>query len=312
MGDMQRAIGVGVQTVAGTPATPTWLNYAEDFTHKPNITFDTPKFKRNQRWMENKIIAKTRFDEVTIKGRPDNVELGLLLESAFGPHTGTTTLIYKAGTSNSKLLTVDFSEGLSGLMWQMIDGRVNTFELSIDAANGTSTYSATLRGVKGVPATVITPSYSSTANDVPFGAWQIVLKKGSTALCIHTFRMTINNNYDPYYCTPLVDPTSSTEAGLYPARFTEGEVTGTWDIVYEYLADAGSTFYDYRHQIDEDWHIKMTDPVSGGVLLLDLPNLGGTAGELDRTHPNVLQHVSGSILYDDTLATGAQITLTTS
>jgi hypothetical protein len=305
MADMLRAIGVGVQTVAGTPATVTWLADVEEFTHKPNITFDVPKFKTNTRWMERKVIAKTRYDEVTIRGRVDAVEFQLLLTSAFG--TGVSG-VYKAGGSNNKLLTVDWSEGLSGLMWQMIDARVQSLEVQYDAANGTIHYTIVLRGVGAAPATVVTPSYTAFPGDQPFGAWQGVFKRATTALCIHTFRFTVTNNVDPYYCSPLVDPTSSTEAGLYPSRFTEGEVLGTYDIVYEYLADAASSFYDFRHQISEAWHLKLVDPVTPSTVLWDFPILAGTSGELDRTHPNVLQHISGSILYDDTSATGVVVT----
>ncbi len=326
MGDSQRAFGVGRQAAAGTAAaTLHWMDFVEDFQHRPNIRKDVPKFKINHRWMERVATAQTRFDEVTVRGRLDSTEVGWLLVSGFGPpvsatntHTftaGSTQIIPITGT-NSMLLTVAWMEGLSNLWWRMIDAKVNTFNLAVDAT-GNITFEATLRGLKALPMTSPpTPSYSPPPDNSPFNPWQVVLSKGGVGLCIVTARFNFTNNYEPFYCTPTVAPTAGGEHGLYPKRFTDGETTGTYDITYEYLADAGSSFEAFRKDINEDWTLEATDPDSTATLtytpgfLLDMPRLAGTSGELDRSRPNVLQNVRGSILFDTTAGYAAQAVLT--
>lgn len=317
MGDSQRAFGAGVQSAAGTAASSiTWFSFVEEFSHKPNLTFDVPKFKTNQRWMERKAIAKTRYEEVTVKGRVDGTEFPILLESALGtPASG----VYKAGGSNNHLLTLKWSEGIytgsNVQTWTMIDARVNTLEYTVDAANGTVTYNATLRGPATTVANAAPPSsYTHPTSTIPFGAWETVLMRTSTALCVVTARWQINNNYDPFYCTPLAMPAAGALAGLAPSRFTEGEVTGTFDITYEYTGESTpapkSSFYDFRYQIEEAWHLHSADPNGTTDIVIDIPIVCLTSGELDRSKPNVLQHVSGTILYSDTDLTGLVVTVT--
>lgn len=323
MGDTQRAIAIGRQAAQGTPAaTLHWLNFVTDFQHRPNLKKETPKFKINHRWMERKTFSQTRFDEVTIRGQVDSTDIGWLLCSALGPpatasgvHTflGGSTQIVPITGSNSMLLTVAWMEGLNNLYWRMIDAKVNTMNISIDAT-GDVTFEATVRGVQALPLTSPpTPSFTPPADNTPFQPWQVVLSDGGTGVCVVSARVGVTNNYDPFYCTPVVAPTAGAEAGLFPKRFTDGEVTGTYDLIYEYTADAGSSFYNFRHDIDEDWVIDMTDPNTGPPTpecQINLPKLAGTSGELDRSKPNVLQSIKGSILYDGTLGSGMSIVLT--
>lgn len=324
MGDSQRAFGVGRQATQGTAAaTLHWMDFVEDFQHRPNLRKDIPKFKINARWMERNAVTQTRFDEVTVRGRLDSTEVGWFLVSAFGPPvTATNTHTFLAGSTqilpvtggNSMLLTVAWMEGLTNLYWRMIDAKVNTFNIAIDA-NGNITFEATFRGIKALPlASPPTPAYTPPADNSPFNPFQTVLSRGGTALCLVTARFNFTNNYEPFYCTPTIAPVAGAEHGLFPTRFTDGETTGTYDISYEYLADAGSSFEHFRKDVNEAWVVEATDPDTVGAFTptfhMDLPRLAGTSGELDRSRPNVLQNIRGSILWDTTAGYAAQIVLT--
>lgn len=327
MADTLRALAIGRQTAAGTPAaTLHWLNFLTDFSHKPNLTKETPKFKVNHRWMERKTFSKTRYDEVTIKGFVDSTDIGWLLCSAYGPPTdvshahtflaGATQALPVSG-ANSMLLTVAWMEGLSPLWWQMTDAKVNKISFNI-TATGDFTFEATLRGLQAVPLTTgtPTPTYSPPPDNTPFEPWQTYITKGGVAACVVSAKWDITNNYDPFYCTPVIAPVSGQDHGLFPSRFTDGEVVGSYEVIYEYTADAGSSFYDYRHDVNEAWIIESTDPDSATGLgytptfHVELPVLAGTSGELDRSKPNVLQSIKGSILYGATLGSGSEIVLT--
>lgn len=326
MGDSLRAFAVGRQAAVDVEAaTLHWLSFFEDFQHRPNIRKDVPKFKINHRWMERVATTQTRFDEVTVRGRLDSTEIGWLLVSAFGPpvsatntHTftaGSTQVLPVTGT-NSMLLTVAWMEGLTNLWWKMVNAKVNTLNLAYDAT-GNITFEATLRGVQALPATSPpVPSYTPPPDNSPFNPWQTVLSRGGTALCLVTARFNFTQNIEPFYCSPVVAPTAGMEHGLFPKRFTDGETTGTYDITYEYLADAASSFYNFRHDVNEAWTMEATDPDSAATLgytpgfLLTLPKLAGTSGDLDRSRPNVLQNIRGSILFDTVAGYAAEAVLT--
>jgi hypothetical protein len=318
MGDSQRAIGVGIQSARGTPAsTIHWLDFVENFSHKPNLKKDIPKFVTGTRWMERRAKSQTRFDEVTINGRVDNLYFGYWLFSGFSkPTTSSGDHTFIAGSAYTialtPYLTVEWSEGLNQT-WQMIDGRVTKLSMSIDAT-GNVTYSATVRGIKAHTITFVTPTITLAADDVDFQPFQVALNRGSGDYCVTAFKWDLDNRFDPFYCLPNVAPLVGAEHGLYPTRFTDGEVTGTFDLSGEYLGDATSpysAYYNFTHDIDESYTISMTDPDTAGApeLLITLPKVAGTDGEIDRSKPNVLQHVRGSILDDDTLGSGMSILL---
>lgn len=324
VGDSLRAFAVGRQAAVDVAAaTLIWQDFVEDYSHKPNLTKDSPEFKINSRMGQRKNYSKTRFDEVNVKIRLDSTEAGWYLVSAAGPPTdsGTAPVVHTflfgqsqqtpVTATNSMLLTVAWYDGQTNLWWQMINCKANKWDLAIDAV-GNITVDVILRGVKATPMTTVpTIAYTPPADNTPFQPWQCVISKGGTAACIVSFKFSVTNNFDPFYCTPTTPPTSTTEAGLYPSRFTDGMVKATWEVIYEYIADAGSSFYDYRHDINEAWIVDCTDPATGIVpeFKLELPALGATEGTIERNKPNVLQSVKGVVLWDSSISSIARATL---
>lgn len=310
MADSVRAIGWAPEVTIGTlPTITAGANFVEEFTPNDNNAYDEPKFKTNKRWMMTKVIAKTRTGDISIRGRVSTAqEFKDLLASAMGVPTSG---VYKAGTASSTVagnyLGVKFAEGLAQ-SWTQTDARINTLEMALDAANGTFTYTAGLVGPAPVLAGPWTPTYTTPPGDLPFGAWQVVCKQGATAVCLYSFTLTLNNNLTPIYCTPLVDPTGSTVAGLSPTRYADGEAAGTFRMTYSYTVNAGSSYADFQSQTTEDWHITATEPVGPASMVIDIPIVAFTQGQIDRTQPDVRQTLTGTILYDSTSATGVTIT----
>jgi hypothetical protein len=316
MGDTQRAFGSKIQTVVGTYTAPSAPQaFIESFTHKPNLTFDQPEDLTNTRIPNLRIVAKTRFDEMTVKGRPDRVALLPFLSSGLGP---AASGVYAAGGASYALassnLSVKFAEGLNQF-WSGPNFQVNTLDFEGDATNGTFMYTAGLRGPLA-DVTVGTPwntAVSLPPGLVPFTPWQMsVTTAPYSNLCLKSFKIALNNNINPLFCFPLAAPTLGQLAGLAPSRFTDGKVKVSIDLVLSYVLDTNTPFYDFRHLINEAWTITCTDttPTTGGTLVLTVPNAGLTAGELDRTGDEVRQHVSGILLLDPGTATNFSVTVT--
>lgn len=321
MADTVRAFALARQTAQGTLAgTPVWLNFMTDFEYDPKIMKEIPLYKTNTRMQERRTIVKTRDDTVTLKGDVDSTEFGILLCSALSIPTGPTSNVFTwlAGATGTPYLSCYWMEGLTNLWWTMKDARVNKLEWGIDVTSGKWTYDAEIRGLQSGPSTSPpTPAYTPAPDDSPFQTWQTVISYNSIARCVRSCKFTITNNFNPLYCTPATAPTSTTEAGLAPSRYTEGRVEGRFDVTIDYTADAASLYYDYRHNLYTGLTVSATMPENTAALtytptmLVNAPNVSGLTGKLDRnTGDNVYEVISGAMLWSSGISSILQLQLT--
>lgn len=321
-GDSLRALSTMRQATVGAAATAyCWKDFLDyNFDHDPMLEKEVPIYASYTRWPQSVTIPKTRNDEIKITGDIDSTEIGWDLCNALGAPTyssGAKKNTFIAGIpSPPPLLTASFMEGLNNLWWQGIDGQVSDLEFTIDTKAGRNKFSETLHTKKILPLTSPpTPTYSPPADSSPFAPDLTVVTINTTGFCVVSLKIVLKITSDPFYCTPTTPPTISTERGLSPNRFLNGNFLGTYELVAEYTADAASPFYDYRTNAYEALVVTMYDPytdLGSGVnprVIFTLPRNGGTKGKLDRSNPNVLQTVSGVILRDATLGSGFQVDL---
>jgi hypothetical protein len=321
-GDSLRAISTMRQSVNGTAAsTYQWKDFVDyNFEHEPNIDKDVPEYATYSRWVERDVIPKKRNDTVHFTGRIDTTEIGWDLTNAFGAPTytsGTKLFEFLAGIpSPPPYLTTSFMEGITNLWWQGVDSQVTEISFTIDTEAGTNTFDEKLECAKVDALTSPpTPTYSPPADSSPFDPGLTVVTLNAVGFCVTMLKITISIESPPFYCTPTVPPTSTTERGLKPTRYLQGKITGTYELRTQYTGDANSPFYDYRFNNYEAIVVTMYDPytdLGSGIhprVIFTIPRVGGTAGNLDRSKPNVNQVIKGRIMKDATLGTGIKIGL---
>lgn len=323
MTDGLRPIGVALQTVLNTAVPPTdVMNWPGDWEWNPNINTTIIKSKNNVRTQETRIRVNNKYDELMLRGASmDLYEFLKILALGFGvPAAG----VYKFGSANNGTAgnfgTFKFAYGLPE-SWQLYNCRVNTLEIAGDAANGTLTYDAGVRGVQSAsqPGGAWAPTQSLPAGDQPFDAWQFSITKGGVSPgCVETFRLSFDNHFDPLYCFPSVAPTSTTEAGIAASRFRDGSAEARINITLEYqgylLPGGSSSFRDFRTKVHGPWQLTATDAnpsyTAPGSLVFDLLDVGFTSGNLDGSQDEARQVLQAAMLFSPTGGTSVTATAT--
>lgn len=307
MADNEMAIGYATQSAINVAATVTAPMYGiREFTNPSAVTTDAPHYKTNRAFNQATIRYQTRQGRVTINGDVTPANILPLLEAGGGPATAGVVLF---GVGVRKYLTVKFAEGLVQY-WQAINMQVNTLEITYNLTDGLQ-FSAELVG----PAPAVTASAWSTAAPVPtdltpFAAWQVVLKRGATFMCVRRFRLALNNAMDPHYCSPSADPTAGQLAGLTPTRYVFGDGEVAVEYEAQYTANAGSDLADFQTQVYQtDWTIEATDPNATADILIEILRLGYTEGEVMREKDN-WEHLTGLALYETVAASPVRVTVT--
>ncbi len=306
MADNEQAIGYVTQSaidVAGTVTAP--MYGIREFTNPSAVKTDSPHYKTNRAFNQATIRYQTREGRITIQGDVTPANILPLLEAGGGP-ASSGVLLFGVGTR--KYLTVKFAEGLTQY-WQGINYRVNTLEITYSLMDGLQ-FTAELLG----QAPAVTASAWSTAAPIPtdltpFASWQVVLKRGATFMCVRRFRLALNNNMEPHYCSPSADPTVGQLAGLTPTRYVFGDAEVAVEYEAQYLAQAGSDLADFAAQVYQtDWTLEATDPNATAQVLIEILRLGYTEGDVMRETDN-WEHLTGLGLYDSVAAAPVRVTV---
>jgi hypothetical protein len=307
MADNERAIGYATQSAFGTPATVSAPVYGvREFTNPAQVRSDSPHYLTNQAFNQASIRVLTREGRYRISGDVSPANLLPLLESGGGPAASS---VVKFGVGVRKYLTVKFVEGLAQY-WLAQDCSVNTLEITYSVTDGLQ-FTAELVG----PQAAVTASAWATiaptpTNLTPFSNWQVVLKKGATFECLRRFRLALNNNMEPLYCSPSADPTITTLAGLTPTRYVYGDGEVAIEFERQYTTNVGSEYAAWQAQtVETGWTIEATDPNATADILFEVLRLGYTEGEIMRERMN-WEHMTGFALLDSTAGTPVQVTVT--
>jgi hypothetical protein len=318
--DGLRPIGLALQTTANTAVPPTVeMNWPGDWEWNPNVNTTVIRSKNNVRTQETRVRVNTKYDEVMFRGASlDLYEFLNVLAITFGvPASG----VYKYGAANNGTAgnygTLKFAYGLAE-SWQLYNCRGNTLTIQGDAANGTLTYDAGVRGIKSAsqPGGAWAPTRSIPTGDAPFDAWQFTITKGGVSPgCVENFRLDFNNHFDALFCFPSTAPTSTTEAGIAPSRFKDGLAEARFNITIEYTGYAGSSFKDFMTKVHGPWQLTATDANavhtgSPGTLVFDLLDVGFTNGNLDGSQDEVRQVLQAAMLFSPSDTTSVKATAT--
>jgi hypothetical protein len=318
--DSVRAFGALPQTAIGTANRPAaGFPYIEGKAWMPNIGNRIPHYKTNGRLQERKIHITTRHDQIDLRQVDlDLVSFPILLQSGFGPPASG---VYKFGTATNAtptafLTCVNVPVGAAE-SWQFQDCRVNTIQITGDAANGSIQYTASILGLLSAtqPGGAWAPTYATTTTKQPIDAWQVTLTKGgSSPGCLMNFQFSVDNHFDPLYCFPSAVPTGSTTAGLAPTRYRDGSAEARFNATLTYDGYTGSSFADFLAKTPGDWAVTFTDPTAGvggggGSLVIDMPNMQWITASIDESNPEAREVLQGVALYDPTAATSVKATL---
>lgn len=307
MADNERAIGYVTQSGVGVAGTVSAPQYGvRQYSDPAQIRSDAPHYLTNKAFNQANIRFQTREGRIRIEGDVSPANLLPLLESGAGP-AATGVVLFGVGTR--KFLTVKYAEGLAQY-WQAIDQIVNTLELNYTIDNGWQ-FTAELVG----PQAARTGSAWATAAPIPtdltpFASWQVVFKRGATFECVRRFRVALNNNATPLYCSPGADPTVGQLAGLTPTRYVYGDGEVAVEFEKQYTADSGSEYEAFRTQaVRTDWTIEATDPNATADVLVEILRAGYTEGELMRESTN-WEHLTGLALYESVAGAPVRMTVT--
>lgn len=306
MADNEGAIGYATQSAIDVAATVTAPHYGvRTFADPAQVRTDAPHYKTNRAFNQGSIRYQTREGRVRIEGDVTPGNILPLLESGGGPATAGVLLF---GVGTRKYLTVKWAEGLAQY-WQALNMSVNTLEITGNLTDGLQ-FTAELVG----PQATVTASAWSTAAPAPtdltpFAPWQIVYKTDATFKCLRRFRLALNNNMEPHYCSPSTDPTAGQLAGLSPTRYEYGDGEVAVEFEEQYTGNAGSDFEAWQQQtIQTGWAVEATDPNATADLLIEILRLGYTEGEIMRERSNYA-HLTGLALYDNTAAAPVRVTV---
>ena len=309
------AFGAAVQTALGSAATVTApLDGIRTYTDAPQYETEVPSYKTNSGNTETHIVVKTRQGQVQVEGDITSTNIVPFLASAFGPGVSG---VYLTGGAQ-KYLSARWNEpdDLITQYWLAQDLLADTFEFQYSLDNPFR-FRSTLKGpVQTVTGSAWTTAVTPGAGLVPFSPWQVYLAKDGVAACVLTMNITVNNNLQPIYCSPQVEPDNSTPAGLTPTKYNRDPARGCQvrlDMTYSYTADAGSSYEAFRNQATEaNWTIHAFDPRTGATadLLLEIPAIGYLTGEIVRD-AQVKQHLTGAALFDATTGAALKATVTT-
>ena len=309
------ALGAAVQSALGTPATVSApLDGVRVYTDAPQYATEVPNYKTNSGNTETHVVTKTREGAVPVEGDVTSTNIVPFLESGFGP--GATGVYLTGGVQ--KYITLKYNEPDDTITqyWTAKDMKVDTFELDFSLDNPLR-WRTTTKGPVQVPTlsawtTVVTPG----AGLVPFSPWQVYITKDGVAACVTAFKITVNNNLQPIYCSPQALPDNSTPAGLTPSHYNRDPNKGCQvrvDVAYSYTGDAGSSYEAFRNQATEaNWVLHALDPRTGATadVLIEIPAIGYLTGEIVRD-AQVKQHLTGAALFDATTGAALKVTVTT-
>jgi hypothetical protein len=309
------AFGAAVQTALGTAATVSApLDGIRTYTDAPQYETEVPSYKTNSGNTETHISVKTRQGQVQIEGDVTSTNIVPFLNSALS--AGVSGVFLSGGIQ--KYLTGKWNEPDDAILqyWLAQDLLVDTFELQYSLDNPLR-FRTTLKGpVQTVTGSAWTTAVTPGAGLVPFSPWQVFLAKGGVAACVLTMNITVNNNLQPVYCSPQVEPDNSTPAGLTPTKYNRDPVRGCQvrvDTTYSYTGDSGSSYEAFRNQATEaNWTIHASDPRTGATadVLAEIPAIGYLTGEIVRD-AQVKQHLTGAALFDATTGAALKVTVTT-
>lgn len=309
------ALGAAVQSALGTAATVSApLDGVRVYTDAPQFATDVPSYKTNSGNTETHIVVKTREGAIPVEGDVTSTNIVPFLESAFGP--GASGVYLSGGVQ--KFVTAKYNEPDAAITqyWTAQDMLADTFELDYSLDNPLR-WRTTLKGpVQIVTTSAWTTAVTPGAGLVPFSPWQVYITKGGVAACVIAMKITVNNNLQPIYCSPQVEPGNTTPAGLTPTKYNRDPAKGAQvrvDVTYSYTGDAGSSYENFRNQaVEANWVLHALDPRTGATadVLIEIPALGYLTGEIQR-EAQVKQHLTGAALFDPTTGAALKVTVTT-
>jgi hypothetical protein len=309
------AFGAAVQTALGSAATVTApLDGIRTYTDAPQYETDVPSYKTNSGNTETHIVTKTREGAVPVEGDVTSTNIVPFLESAFGP--GASGVYLTGGVQ--KYLTLKYNEpdDLITQFWTAKDMKADTFEIEFSLDNPLR-WRTTTKGPVQIPTlTAWTTAVTPGAGLVPFSPWQVYITKDGVAACVTAFKITVNNNLQPIYCSPQAEPDNATPAGLTPTSYNRDPAKGCQvrvDVSYSYTGDAGSSYEAFRNQaVEANWVLHASDPRTGATadVLIEIPAIGYLTGEIVRD-AQVKQHLTGAALFDATTGAALKVTVTT-
>ena len=309
------ALGAAVQSALGTPATVSApLDGVRTYTDAPQYATDVPNYKTNAGNTETHIVTKTREGQIQVEGDVTSTNIVPFASSALGPPAGGVFL--SGGVQ--KYLTAKYNEpdDLITQYWTAQDMLADTFELEFSLDNPLR-FRTTLKGpVQAVTTSAWTTAVTPGAGLVPFSPWQVYITKGGVAACVTAFKITVNNNLQPIYCSPQALPDNSTPAGLTPTKYNRDPAKGCQvrvDVSYSYTGDVGSSYEAFRLQaVENTWVLHALDPRTGATadVLIEIPAIGYLTGEIVRD-AQVKQHLTGAALFDAVTGAALKVTVTT-
>jgi hypothetical protein len=309
------ALGAAVQSALGSAATVSApLDGVRTYTDAPQYATDVPNYKTNSGNTETHVVVKTREGQIQVEGDVTSTNIVPFAGSALGPPASG---VYLSG-GTQKYLTVKYNEpdDLITQYWTAQDMKADTFELDYSLDNPLR-FRSTLKGPVQIPTlTAWTTAVTPGAGLVPFSPWQVYITKDGVAACVTAFKITVNNNLQPIYCSPQAEPDNSTPAGLTPTSYNRDPAKGCQvrvDVAYSYTGDAGSSYEAFRNQaVEANWVLHASDPRTGATadVLIEIPAIGYLSGEIVRD-AQVKQHLTGAALFDATTGAALKVTVTT-
>ena len=309
------AFGAAVQSALGSAAAVSApLDGIRTYTDAPQYETEVPNYKTNAGNTETHIVVKTRQGQVQVEGDVTSTNIVPFMSSGLaGPASG----VFLSG-GVQKYLSAKWNEPDDAIAqyWLAQDLLADTFELQYSLDNPFR-FRSTLKGpVQTVTGSAWTTAVTPGAGLVPFSPWQVYITKDGAVACVTAFNITVNNNLQPIYCSPQVEPDNSTPAGLTPTKYNRDPVRGCQvrvDATYSYVGDVGSSYEAFRNQtVEANWVLHASDPRTGATadVLIEIPAIGYLTGEIVRD-AQVKQHLTGAALFDATTGAALKVTVVT-
>jgi hypothetical protein len=308
---MIRGAGVGSQTTPGTAATigtNGWMNWCTGITITDQINYESPQVLAYSIWLQRQGIALTRMCQWTVNFLIDTWQWGWFLKSFDGaPDTGVFTPGLRAG----KMLTIAKVNKNLTLWDRAMDAVCSQIQLTY-SVSGLMTGQAQGVGVADMDlATPPTPAYPDIDDKSPVrNNWPVAAINGA-ATGVQDMSITFRQTADPYFESPLVDPTSTTPAGVAPAAWEIEDMGADFSVTRKYVPGSSSGLYALRHNIDLDVNsLHAYDPYTVGApgWEISMPKLVSNSGSDDDSRALARETFGGFVAYDGTLGSGGEVT----